>query len=146
MPWKECDRMEEKPRFVAKVLEGEKTAGIVHTDIRTNWRSRSKRTSCASSEGTRHGVHPSCAIGTGVLVAEAGQPYLDLKMDSPYEQLAGAAICYAIAAAPQTGAAPQGSFGEKPRIIYSGRPALHAAGQPSAAQNRSRRFCFAQCA
>ncbi len=41
----------------------------------------------------------------GVLVAEAEQPYLDLEMDSPYEQLAGAAIRYVIAAGPQTGRA-----------------------------------------
>ena len=31
-------------------------------------------------------------VRAGVLVAEAEQPYLDLEMDSPYEQLAGAAI------------------------------------------------------
>ena len=37
----------------------------------------------------------------GVLVAEAEHPYLDLAMDSPYEQLAGAAIRYVIAAGPQ---------------------------------------------
>ena len=41
----------------------------------------------------------------GVLVAEAGQPYLDLEMDSPYEQRAGAAIRYVIAAGPQAGRA-----------------------------------------
>ena len=41
----------------------------------------------------------------GVLVAEDEQPYLDLAMDSPYEQLAGAAIRYVIAAGPQAGRA-----------------------------------------
>jgi hypothetical protein len=42
-------------------------------------------------------------VHAGVLVAEGGQPYLDLEMDSPYEQLAGAAIRYVIAAGPQAG-------------------------------------------
>ena len=41
----------------------------------------------------------------GVRVAEAGQPYLDFEMDSPYEQLVGAAIRYVIAAGPQAGRA-----------------------------------------
>ncbi len=41
----------------------------------------------------------------GVRVAEAGQPYLDLEMDSPYEQLAGAAIRSVIAAGPRAGRA-----------------------------------------
>ena len=40
-------------------------------------------------------------VRAGVLVAEDEQPYLDLAMDSPYEQLAGAAIRYVIAAGPQ---------------------------------------------
>ena len=44
-------------------------------------------------------------VRAGVLVAEAGQPYLDLEMDSPYEQRAGAAIRYVIAAGPQAGRA-----------------------------------------
>ena len=44
-------------------------------------------------------------VRAGVLVAEAEQPYLDLAMDSPYEQLAGAAIRYVIAAGPQAGRA-----------------------------------------
>ena len=44
-------------------------------------------------------------VRAGVLVAEAEQPYLDLEMDSPYEQLAGAAIRYVIAAGPQAGRA-----------------------------------------
>jgi hypothetical protein len=39
-------------------------------------------------------------VRAGVLVAEDEQPYLDLAMDSPYEQLAGAAIRYVIAAGP----------------------------------------------
>ncbi|MGK0171511.1 MAG: hypothetical protein ACI9W2_003241 [Gammaproteobacteria bacterium] len=46
-----------------------------------------------------------CASRAGVLMAEDEQPYLDLAMDSPYEQLAGAAIRYVIAAGPQTGRA-----------------------------------------
>ena len=37
-------------------------------------------------------------VRAGVLVAEDEQPYLDLQLDSPYEQLAGAAIRYVIAA------------------------------------------------
>jgi hypothetical protein len=44
-------------------------------------------------------------VRAGVLVAEDEQPYLDLEMDSPYEQLAGAAIRYVIAAGPQAGRA-----------------------------------------
>lgn len=44
-------------------------------------------------------------VRAGVLVAEDDQPYLDLAMDSPYEQLAGAAIRYVIAAGPQAGRA-----------------------------------------
>ena len=44
-------------------------------------------------------------VRAGVLVAEDEQPYLDLTMDSPYEQLAGAAIRYVIAAGPQAGRA-----------------------------------------
>jgi hypothetical protein len=44
-------------------------------------------------------------VRAGVLVAEDEQPYLDLQMDSPYEQLAGAAIRYVIAAGPQAGRA-----------------------------------------
>ena len=36
-------------------------------------------------------------VRAGVLVAEDEQPYLDLAMDSPYEQLAGAAVRYVIA-------------------------------------------------
>ena len=39
-------------------------------------------------------------VRAGVRVAEDEQPYLDLAMDSPYEQLAGAAIRYVIAAGP----------------------------------------------
>ena len=42
-------------------------------------------------------------VRTGVLVAEDEQPYLDLAMNSPYEQLAGAAIRYVITAGPQAG-------------------------------------------
>ena len=41
----------------------------------------------------------------GVLVSEHEYPYLDLAMDSPDEQLAGAAIRYVIAAGPQAGRA-----------------------------------------
>jgi len=44
-------------------------------------------------------------VRAGVLVAEDEQPYLDLEMDSPHEQLAGAAIRYVIAAGPQAGRA-----------------------------------------
>jgi len=44
-------------------------------------------------------------VRAGVRVAEDEQPYLDLEMDSPYEQLAGAAIRYVIAAGPQAGRA-----------------------------------------
>jgi len=44
-------------------------------------------------------------VRAGVLVAEAEHPYLHLAMDSPYEQLAGAAIRYVIAAGPQAGRA-----------------------------------------
>jgi hypothetical protein len=44
-------------------------------------------------------------VRAGVLVAEDEQPYLDLQLDSPYEQLAGAAIRYVIAAGPQAGRA-----------------------------------------
>ena len=44
-------------------------------------------------------------VRAGVLVAQAEQPYLDLAMDSPYEQLAGSAIRYVIAAGPQAGRA-----------------------------------------
>ena len=44
-------------------------------------------------------------VRAGALVAEAEQPYLDLAMDSPYEQLAGSAIRYVIAAGPQAGRA-----------------------------------------
>jgi hypothetical protein len=44
-------------------------------------------------------------VRAGVLVAEDEQPYLDLAMDSPYEQLAGAAMRYVIAAGPQAGRA-----------------------------------------
>jgi hypothetical protein len=44
-------------------------------------------------------------VRAGVLMAEDEQPYLDLAMDSPYEQLAGAAIRYVIAAGPQAGRA-----------------------------------------
>ena len=44
-------------------------------------------------------------VRAGVLVAEAEQPYLDLEMDSPYEQLAGAAIRYVTATGPQAGRA-----------------------------------------
>jgi len=44
-------------------------------------------------------------VRAGVLVAEAEHPYLDLATDSPYEQLAGAAIRYVIAAGPQAGRA-----------------------------------------
>jgi hypothetical protein len=44
-------------------------------------------------------------VRAGVLMAEEGRPYVDLAMDSPYEQLAGAAIRYVIAAGPQTGRA-----------------------------------------
>ena len=40
-------------------------------------------------------------VRAGVLVAEHEQPYLDLTMDSPYEQLAGAAIRLCLAAGPQ---------------------------------------------
>jgi len=47
----------------------------------------------------------SLLVRAGVLVAEDEQPYLDLAMDSPYEQLAGAAIRYVIAAGPQAGRA-----------------------------------------
>jgi hypothetical protein len=38
------------------------------------------------------GVVTRTLVRAGVLVAEAEQPYLDLEMDSSYEQLAGAAI------------------------------------------------------
>jgi hypothetical protein len=41
----------------------------------------------------------------GVLVVEDEQPYLDLAIASPYEQLAGAPIRYVIAAGPQAGSA-----------------------------------------
>jgi hypothetical protein len=44
-------------------------------------------------------------VRAGVRVAEDDQPYLDLEMDSPYEQLASAAIQYVIAAGPQAGCA-----------------------------------------
>jgi len=44
-------------------------------------------------------------VCAGVLIAEDEQAYLDLAMDSPYEQLAGAAIRYVIAAGPQAGRA-----------------------------------------
>ena len=44
-------------------------------------------------------------VRAGVLVAEEEHPYLDLAMDSSYEQLAGAAIRYVIAAGPQAGRA-----------------------------------------
>jgi len=44
-------------------------------------------------------------VRAGVLVAEAGQPYLDLEMDLSCEQLAGAAIRYVITAGPQAGRA-----------------------------------------
>jgi hypothetical protein len=44
-------------------------------------------------------------VRAGVLIAEHEQAYLDLAMDSPYEQLAGAAIRYIIAAGPQAGRA-----------------------------------------
>jgi hypothetical protein len=44
-------------------------------------------------------------VRAGVLVAEDEQPYVDLEMGSPYEQLAGAAIRYVIAAVPQAGRA-----------------------------------------
>ena len=44
-------------------------------------------------------------VRAGVLVAEEEQPYLDLAMDSPYEQLAGAAIRFCFAAGPQAGRA-----------------------------------------
>ena len=40
-----------------------------------------------------------------MLVAEDEQPYLDLQLDSPYEQLASAAIRYVIVAGPQAGRA-----------------------------------------
>ena len=40
-------------------------------------------------------------VRADVLVAEAEQPYLDLEMDSPYEQLAGSAIRFCLAAGPQ---------------------------------------------
>ena len=44
-------------------------------------------------------------VRAGVLVAEDEQPFLDLAMDSPYEQLAGSAIRYVIAVGPQAGRA-----------------------------------------
>ena len=44
-------------------------------------------------------------VRAGVLVAQAEQPYLDLAMDSPYEQLAGSAIRFCLAAGPQAGRA-----------------------------------------
>ena len=44
-------------------------------------------------------------VRAGVLVAEHEQAYLDLPIASPYEQLAGAAIRYVIAAGPQSGCA-----------------------------------------
>ena len=40
-------------------------------------------------------------VRAGVLVAEDEQPYVDLQLASPYEQPAGAAIRYVIAAGPQ---------------------------------------------
>ena len=44
-------------------------------------------------------------VRAGMLVAEEEHPYLDLAMDSPYKQLAGAAIREVIAAGPQAGRA-----------------------------------------
>ena len=44
-------------------------------------------------------------VRAGVLVAEHEQPYLDLAMDTAYEQLAGAAIRFCLAAGPQAGRA-----------------------------------------
>ena len=46
-----------------------------------------------------------CTSRAGVRVAEDEQPYLDLAMDSPYEQLAGAAMRFRFAAGPQAGRA-----------------------------------------
>jgi hypothetical protein len=48
-----------------------------------------------------HHPHPGACRCAGVRVAQAEQPYLALEMDSPYEQLAGSAIRYVIAAGPQ---------------------------------------------
>jgi hypothetical protein len=44
-------------------------------------------------------------VRAGVLVAEDEHAYLDLQMDAPYEQRAGAAIRDVIAAGPQAGRA-----------------------------------------
>ena len=44
-------------------------------------------------------------VRAGVLVSDGEQPYLDLDLDSPQEQLASAAIRYVIATGPQAGRA-----------------------------------------
>jgi len=69
-------------------------------------------------------------VRAGVLVAEDDQPYLDLQMDSPYEQLAGAAIRYVIAPGPQAGRATMrlrdpllavGASGARPKPFTASR-------------------------
>jgi len=92
----------------------------------------------------------------GLLERDAEHSYLTLDNadEDPMDQLRGHSITYRIAVGPNKAvksspckrclmnAVPMTRRRSETWLDYSGHPALRPSGQPSAVQNRSRRFCL----